>query len=68
MNIIHLVYRSKDADSQAKDYEFSVASKDMHWSAGYTDTRRTLRHRDWLEPPPTHVGVVTHDLLLDSDD
>lgn len=65
MNIVHLIYRGKAYESQSRDYEFSRSSMEEHWRAGYDDTRRTLRHPEWLEPPPPHVGVVVHDLTRD---
>ncbi len=65
MNIVHLIYRGKTYESQSKDYEFSRSSMEEHWQAGYDDTRRTLRHPEWLEPPPPHAGVVVHDLTRD---
>ncbi len=68
MNIVHLIYHGKDRIVHAKDYEFSEISMNSHWKSGLLDTKRTLRHKDWLQPPADHVGVVTHDLRYDSDD
>ena len=68
MNIVHLVYRAKDKSIHARDYEFSDIGIKAHWRSGHVDTLRTLRHKEWLNPPAEHVGVVTHDLLVDSDD
>jgi NTE family protein len=68
MNIVHLIYHGKDRIAHAKDYEFSELSMMAHWKSGLLDTKRTLRHKNWLQPPPDHVGVVTHDLRYDSDD
>jgi len=62
MNIIHLIYRRKSHETHSKDYNFSRASMEEHWKAGYNDTVRTLRHGDWLDPPPPEKGVVTHDV------
>lgn len=62
MSIVHLIYRGKGHEGQSRDYEFSRSSMEEHWSAGYDDARRTLRHPDWLATPPPHVGVVVHDL------
>jgi NTE family protein len=62
MNIIHLIYRKKSHETHSKDYNFSRASMEEHWSAGYNDTVRTLRHPAWLEPPSGDRGVVTHDI------
>jgi NTE family protein len=33
-----------------------------HWDAGYRDTIRTLRHRDWLEMPETEGALISHDI------
>ena len=62
MNIVHLIYRRNDCETFSKDYEFSRASMQEHWQAGYNDTVETLSHPDWLAPPPPSVGVETHDL------
>jgi NTE family protein len=62
MNIVHLIYRGKDYETQSRDYEFSRSSMAEHWSAGYDDARHTLRHADWLAPPPADLGVAVHDL------
>ena len=62
MNIIHLIYRKKSHETHSKDYNFSRASMSEHWDAGYHDTVRTLRHPEWLDPPKTNVGIVTHDI------
>ena len=43
-SIVHLIYRDKHYETQAKDYEFSRVSMMDHWQAGLNDTRRTLRH------------------------
>jgi len=67
VNIVHLIYQQKSYEGHAKDYEFSGTSVKEHWEAGYNDTRRTLRHPDWLAPPATSDGVVVHDLHRDDD-
>lgn len=67
VNIVHLIYQQKSYEGHAKDYEFSGTSVREHWDAGYNDTRRTLRHPDWLAPPATSDGVIVHDLHRDDD-
>jgi NTE family protein len=68
MSIVHLIYRDKYYETQAKDYEFSRVSMLDHWQAGRNDTRRTLRHEDkWLEPPAAHQAVRTFDITRDFD-
>jgi NTE family protein len=63
MSVVHLIYREKYYENQAKDYEFSRLSMEEHWQAGLTDTRRTLKHeKSWLEPPRDLEAVRTFDL------
>jgi NTE family protein len=64
-NIIHLIYRAKNYEGPAKDYEFSRGSMADHWRAGYHDALRTLRHREVIERPTNHEGVLTFDLAAD---
>src|SRR5882757_5910636 len=65
-NIVHLIYRARNYEGHSKDYEFSRASMQEHWSAGYNDAVLTLRHPEVLERPTNHEGVFTFD--LDGDD
>jgi NTE family protein len=67
INIVHLIYQQKSYEGHAKDYEFSGTSMREHWDAGYQDTKRTLRHPDWLQPPQSVDGLVVHDLHRDDD-
>jgi NTE family protein len=64
-NIVHLIYRAKNYEGPAKDYEFSRDSMADHWRAGYHDALRTLRHREVIERPTNHEGVFTFDLAAD---
>jgi NTE family protein len=64
-NIVHLIYRAKSYEGQSKDYDFSRASMEEHWRAGYPDAIRTLRHPEVLERPTNHEGVFTFDLSHD---
>jgi NTE family protein len=65
VNIIHLIFQSKSYHGDTKDYEFSGTTMREHQQAGYEDTRRTLRHPDWLQPPDARTGVAVHDLHRD---
>ena len=65
-NIIHLIYRAGNYEGHSKDYEFSRASMEEHWRAGYHDARRTLRHPEVLERPKNLEGLFTFDLVQDS--
>jgi NTE family protein len=62
--IVHLIYRSKNYEIQSKDYEFSRTSMNDHWTAGYADATRTLRHPEALQRPSEQVGVGTFDLAV----
>jgi NTE family protein len=64
-NIVHLIYRARSYEGQSKDYDFSRASMEEHWRAGYRDAIRTLRHPEVLERPTNHEGVFTFDLSHD---
>jgi NTE family protein len=64
-NIVHLIYRAKNYEGHSKDYEFSRLSMREHWSAGYHDARRTLRHPEATACPTNHEGVCTFDLASD---
>ncbi|HEY3642840.1 MAG TPA: patatin-like phospholipase family protein [Xanthobacteraceae bacterium] len=64
-NIVHLIYRARNYEGHSKDYDFSRASMQEHWRAGYHDAIRTLRHPEVLERPTNHEGVSTFDLLHD---
>jgi NTE family protein len=61
-NIVHLIYRARNYEGHSKDYEFSRASMQTHWRAGYHDTIRTLRRPHILERPSNHEGVAIFDL------
>jgi predicted acylesterase/phospholipase RssA len=64
-NLVQLVYRSKQYEAHSKDYEFSHASMEEHWRAGYHDAIRTLRHPEVLERPASADGLFTFDLGRD---
>jgi NTE family protein len=65
-NIVHLIYNARHYEGHSKDYEFSRASMEEHWRAGYHDVRRTLRHTEVLEQPRELQGLLTFDLGQDS--
>jgi NTE family protein len=64
-NVVHLIYRAKNYEGHSKDYDFSRASMQEHWRAGYYDAIRTLHHPAVLKRPTNHEGVLTLDLLHD---
>jgi NTE family protein len=60
-NIVHLIYKTKSYEGEAKDYEFSRQTMEERWSAGYADTVNALAHPEALTPPDRSVGVRTLD-------
>jgi len=64
-NLIQLVYRAKNYEGNAKDYEFSRRTMEEHWKSGYNDAVRTLRHPEVLQRPNGSDGVFTFDLAYD---
>jgi NTE family protein len=67
-NIIQLIYHALNYEGSSKDYEFSRATMNEHWSAGYNDAVRTLRHPEVLRRPEDMDGVFTFDLAVDGRD
>jgi NTE family protein len=67
-NIIHLIYHAKNYEGSSKDYEFSQTTMNEHWSSGYNDAVRTLRHPEVLQRPEDANGVFTFDLAVDGRD
>ena len=63
-NIIHMIYRVKKYEGSSMDHEFSRRTMEEHWTAGYEDTVRTLRHPEVLERPKSLDGVFTFDLAV----
>lgn len=60
--VVHLIYRTRQHESDSKDYEFSRRSMREHWEAGHLDAVRTLRDPAALERPPADQCVATYDL------
>jgi NTE family protein len=67
-NIIQLIYHARNYEGSSKDYEFSRRTMEEHWTAGYNDAVRTLRHPVVLQRPDGMDGVFTFDLAVDGRD
>ncbi len=63
-NLIQLIYHAKTYEGSSKDYEFSRRTMEEHWSSGYNDAVRTLRHPEVLQRPSESDGVFTFDLAV----
>jgi NTE family protein len=64
-NVIQLIYRSKNYEGTSKDYQFSRRMMEEHWTSGYNDAVRTLRHPEVLQRPNGRDGFFTFDLGRD---
>ena len=67
-NLIQLIYHARNYEGSSKDFEFSRRTMEEHWSAGYNDAVRTLRHPEVLQRPIGMDGVLTFDLAVDGRD
>ena len=63
VEVVHLIYRSKHYESQAKDYEFSRLSMQEHWEAGRADMATTLADPRWTQRAHQETGVHVYDLV-----
>ena len=66
VDVIHLIYRSKNYESQSKDYEFSRLSMQEHWEAGNADMAHTLHDPRWTERDYNPDTVRVFDLTSDA--
>src|SRR3984893_2641400 len=65
VTVVHLIYRSKNYESSSKDYDFSHIGMVEHWGSGARDVHLSMRHKDWIDRPPTGATMVTNDLTGD---
>src|SRR5262249_46558962 len=68
VSVVHLIYRSKNFESNSKDYDFSRAGMVEHWTAGERDVHLSMRHPEWLQRPQNGETMVTYDLSQDGVD
>ena len=66
VDVLHLIYRSKHYETQAKDFEFSRLSMREHWDSGRADMAHTLHDPRWTDHQHNAGGVRVFDLASDS--
>lgn len=66
VDVVHLIYRSKHYETQAKDYEFSRQSMHEHWASGHADMAHTLNDPRWRGRERSSTGMRVFDLSADS--
>src|SRR6201996_8480165 len=68
VTVVHLIYKSKNYETNSKDYDFSHVAMVEHWSAGVRDVHLSMRHKEWLERPQSGETMVTYDLTGDGSE
>src|SRR6267154_5778512 len=68
VTVVHLIYRSKNYETNSKDYDFSHVAMVEHWEAGARDVHLSMRHKEWLERPQSGETMVTYDLTGEGTD
>jgi NTE family protein len=63
VTVVHLIYKSKNYESNSKDYDFSRVAMVEHWEAGVRDVHQSMRHKEWLQRTQSDETMVTYDLL-----
>ena len=66
VTVVHLIYRSKNYESNSKDYDFSHIGMVEHWGAGVRDVHLSMRRKQSLERPQSDETMVAYDLAGDS--
>jgi NTE family protein len=63
MHLVEINAQPIEGDTNAKEYDFSRATVQARWRAGYADTRRILERRPWNDPvdPAMEVTVYQSD-------
>ncbi len=62
VTVVHLIYKSKNYETNSKDYDFSHLAMVEHWEAGVRDVHDSMRHKDWLQRPQSDETMVSYDL------
>ena len=63
--MVHLIYKSKNYETNSKDYDFSHVAMVEHWNAGVRDVHQSMRHKDVLERPQSGETMMAYDLTGD---
>ncbi len=62
ITVMHLIHRSKEYETQSKDYEFSRAAVLEHWVAGQADVNASLKDPRWTSRGRPEAGIRVFDL------
>jgi NTE family protein len=62
IDLVHLIYRPKEAQGSQKDYQFARAAIEQRWADGYADAGAAVAAAPWLAPYPEAAGMRTFDV------
>src|SRR6267378_4013117 len=62
VTVVHLIYKSKNYETNSKDYDFSHVAMVEHWNAGVRDVHLSMRNKERLERPQPGQTMATYDL------
>ncbi len=62
LNIVHLIYRNRDWQTGARDFEFSPASIDDHWGQGEAAVAAAMSHGDIVARNIVDGAIAAFDL------
>jgi NTE family protein len=63
ITVLHLINRSKQYETQTKDYEFSRATVNEHWAAGLADGHASLSDKRLTMRSTASSGIQVLDLM-----
>jgi len=63
VTVVHLIYKSKNYETNSKDYDFSHVALVEHWEAGVRDVHLSMRNKEWLQRPQSDETMVSYDLM-----
>ena len=62
VTVVHLIYKSKNYETNSKDYDFSHVAMVEHWNAGVRDVHLSMRHKEsWSGRNPVQT-MMAYDL------
>lgn len=62
INVVNLIYQTKNYERHSKDYEFGTEAMRDHWQSGLADIRATLEQPGVLDLPANGASFVSHDI------
>ena len=61
MHVVRLLAPRLENENHTKDIDFSPASVQLRWEAGYADTARVLKRKAWEDDCDPLEGIILHE-------